>query len=53
VRTLHSGEFTRTDGFSGVWDGTDDGGASVASGVYVVRAAADGFVETRKVALVK
>jgi hypothetical protein len=53
VRTLHSGQFTRPDGFSAVWDGTDNSGASVASGVYVIRAVADGDAKSQKVALVK
>lgn len=50
VRTLHDGEYL-TQTFT--WDGTDSRGASVASGVYVVRAIADGQVQTRKAALVK
>jgi hypothetical protein len=50
VQTLHSGEF-RTTQFS--WDGTDARGAAVASGVYVVRAEAEGTTQTAKVALVK
>jgi hypothetical protein len=50
VRTLHGGEFT-TGEFQ--WDGIDDGGTSVASGVYVVRAESAGDVMASKVALVK
>ena len=50
VRTLHAGEFTQQE-FR--WDGVDDRGASVASGVYVVRAEAQGTTQTKKVALVK
>lgn len=50
VKTLHQGEFT-TDTFQ--WNGKDDRGASVASGVYVVQAEADGNVQTKKAALVK
>jgi thiol-disulfide isomerase/thioredoxin len=38
---------------SKVWDGTDDRGEAVASGVYFVRLAADGKVETRKMTLLK
>jgi hypothetical protein len=53
VKTLHNGEFTNADGFSKVWDGTDNRGASVASGVYVIQAQADGQVDTKKAALVK
>jgi flagellar hook assembly protein FlgD len=50
VRTLHSGEF-QTSQFR--WDGTDQRGAAVASGVYVVQADMEGAKQTRKVALVK
>jgi hypothetical protein len=50
VRTLHSGEF-QTREFT--WDGTDTRGASVASGVYVVRAENEGKMFNAKVALVK
>jgi hypothetical protein len=50
VRTLHSGEY-QTQTFT--WDGTDNRGASVASGVYVIQASADGQVQSRKAALVK
>ena len=50
VRTLHSGEF-QTRAFR--WDGTDDRGAAVASGVYLIRATTDGQVMTVKAALVK
>jgi hypothetical protein len=50
VRTLHEGEFQSSD-FN--WDGTDDRGATVASGVYIVRATADGEVRIAKTALVR
>jgi hypothetical protein len=50
VRTLHSGEFTSQE-FR--WNGVDDHGASVASGVYVIRAEAEGKAQTAKLALVK
>lgn len=50
VRTLHSGEFTQQE-FT--WEGTDNRGASVASGVYLIKAEADGRVRTAKAAIVK
>jgi hypothetical protein len=52
VRTLVDG--TAEPGLqSKVWDGTDDRGEAVASGVYFVRFAADDRVETRKMTLLK
>ena len=50
VRTLHSGEFQAQE-FT--WDGTDSRGASVASGVYMIRATEGTVTKTEKVALVK
>jgi hypothetical protein len=50
VRTLHSGEFV-TQEFR--WDGVDERGASVASGVYLIQAETQGKAQTKKVALVK
>jgi len=49
IRTLHSGEFT-VEEFR--WDGTDERGRAVASGVYVVKATGPA-THTAKVALVK
>lgn len=50
VRTLHEGEFVAP---TLRWDGSDDHGARVASGVYVVEARAADFVERRKIALLR
>jgi hypothetical protein len=50
VRTLHRGEF-QTQEFR--WDGVDEHGASVASGVYVVQAEVGGETQSAKLALVK
>jgi flagellar hook assembly protein FlgD len=50
VRVLHTGEFQKQE-FT--WNGTDQSGASVSSGVYVVRAEAAGRRFNAKVALVK
>ncbi len=52
VRTLVQG--TRPSGHNTVeWDGLDDHGRAVASGVYVYRIEADGFVGSRKMVLLK
>jgi hypothetical protein len=50
VRSLHEGEFQSQE-FA--WNGLDDRGAPVSSGVYVVRAVAGGDQVSRKVALVR
>lgn len=52
VRTLiHRAE---TAGYkTAVWDGTDDAGRSVASGVYLYRLEAANFTQTRKLLLLK
>jgi hypothetical protein len=52
VRTLATGY--HGDGrHEVVWDGSDDSGRRVSSGVYFVRLRGEDFVETRRVALVK
>jgi len=50
VRTLHNGVF-QVQEFA--WDGVDNHGASVASGVYIVQAQAGGKTHGAKLALVK
>jgi hypothetical protein len=52
VRTLVSGEFTPGD-HSIVWNGTDDYGAPVGSGVYLYRLTSSHIVQTRKMLLIK
>jgi hypothetical protein len=50
VRTLRSGHLAAGD-HALVWDGRDGSGATLASGVYFVRANADGHTVTRRVTL--
>ena len=52
VRTLVAGE--RSSGtYSIVWDGTDDAGRALASGVYLCRMESGGFNVVRKLVLVR
>jgi len=52
VRTLVDGE--QTEGPKrALWDGRNDSGNRVASGVYIYRLRAQGFVESRKMTLVQ
>ncbi|MCP4685885.1 MAG: T9SS type A sorting domain-containing protein [bacterium] len=52
VRTLIDG-VERAGPFRAVWDGTDDGGRSVATGVYLYRIHAGEHVQTKKMLLLK
>ncbi len=52
VHTLHVGELDAGP-HALPWDGRDDNGAAVASGVYVLRATADGLSVTEKAVLIK
>jgi hypothetical protein len=52
VRSLVDGEFA-SGKHSVVWDGTDDGGRSVGSGVYLYRIVAGEFTATKKMVLMK
>jgi hypothetical protein len=52
VRTLADGFQTAGD-HRATWDGLDDGGRQLASGVYLVRLRGDGFLELQRVALIK
>jgi hypothetical protein len=50
VKVLHSGRF---GSIAFQWNGHDERGAAVASGIYLVRAVTDGEVQTAKIALMK
>jgi len=52
VRTLLAADLPAGPG-AVVWDGRDDAGNPVASGVYLCRLAADGLVDTRRLTLVR
>ena len=52
VRTLADG-FYASGTHSVTWNGYDDGGSSVSSGVYFYRIEASSFIETRKMILLK
>jgi len=52
VKTLHDG-VAQTADLNLEWNGRDDRGASVASGVYLVKAITEGFSDTKKAVLVK
>jgi hypothetical protein len=53
VRTLVGGEVSGPGRYERVWDGRDDAGRTVASGVYFYRLDAGGFTETRRMVLIK
>jgi hypothetical protein len=53
VTTLHRGELPGQGSYSFTWDGTDEDGLSVASGVYFYRLSLGDKDETRKMVLLK
>jgi hypothetical protein len=54
VRTLVNDVQTpRTEGFTIKWDGTNNAGQAVSSGVYFYKLASKGFVQTKKMVLLK
>ncbi len=52
VRTLAAGHLA-AGRYTELWNGTDDGGRSVATGVYLLRLESADLVQTRKMSLVK
>lgn len=52
VRTLHNGPVA-AGWHAWTWDGCDDTGRGLSSGVYLLRAQSDGQVRTQKLALIK
>jgi hypothetical protein len=52
IRTLLAADLPAGAG-AVIWDGRDDAGAPVASGVYLCRLATDGFAQTRRLTLVR
>jgi len=52
IRTLHSG-LTSAGVHRVIWDGMDDYGSRVSSGVYLYRLSAKDFVSTRKLVFIK
>jgi hypothetical protein len=53
VKVLHDGNLSRGVVHSFIWDGTDEGGNTAASGVYFSRAEMEGKVSSRKMVLLK
>ena len=52
VKTLHEG-WIAAGMYQSVWDGTDDAGRHMGSGVYLYRLEAGAFLETKKLTLIK
>jgi hypothetical protein len=53
VKTLADGESTGTGYHEKVWDGRNEAGRVVSSGVYFYRLEAGGYTETRRMVLLK
>jgi hypothetical protein len=53
IRTLVKGESLNAGRYTAAWDGRDEGGTSVASGVYICRISAGDFRASKKMALLR
>jgi hypothetical protein len=54
VRTLVAGaQAPRADGFAVTWDGRNEAGTAVSSGIYFYKLVTPGFTQTRKMVLLK
>ena len=53
VRTLHAGQRFEAGRHELQWNGRDDAGRALPSGVYLCRLDADGFTQTRRMTLLK
>jgi hypothetical protein len=53
IRTLVRGEAMDAGRYTAAWDGRDEGGTSVSSGVYVYRIRAGDFQASKKMAILK
>ncbi len=53
VRTMLAGEEFAAGPYTFLWDGKDDRGSPVSSGMYVYKLATQSFLQTKKMMLVK
>ncbi len=53
VKTLATGEVLKAGNFTRRWDGTNNGGASVASGIYFLQMKTESFTKTKRLVLLR
>ena len=53
IRTLMAGQTKSAGSYSVYWDGKDDAGVSMSSGVYLYRISAGSFLASKKMTLLK